>query len=154
MWQLISNIYLNYSSEVLKVFQFIAAIIAIFVFFKLRRIEKRYLFKATWKNTSKKIATYATELLKNKNDSIEIYRLLPEIEATILSTKRIGISEIDRQIKLCEDCLNSSYQKKFKIFQSKTRVMPSQDNIWRLHGELHGLSTAIKNLQSENSWRS
>lgn len=154
MWQFILNNYQTYSADVLKVLQFIAASFSIFVFFKLRRIEKRYLFKATGRNFIQTIANFAKELIENRNAPNEIYRLLPQIEATIKSIKRMKITELEENVNICEHHLNISYKKRFKLFKTNMRILPTENAIWLLHGELHGLSTAIKDLQKENSWRS
>lgn len=153
MLQFITQLYDSYFSDLLKITQFAAAILSLFVFLKLRKIEKKYLFKSSSKIFSNKIQTLATELKNNIKNSNELYRILAEIESTLTSIDRLQISDLKPDIKKCKSHLKKSYKKYLYFFNTSERKLPIKRDIWRLHGDLHGLATSINDIKHENDWK-
>lgn len=153
MLQFIIQLYDTYFSDLVKITQFAAAILSLFVFLKLRKIEKNYLFKSSSKRFNNKIQILATGLKDNIKNSVELYRILSEIESTLASLDRLQINELKTNIKQCKFHMEKSYVKTFYFFKANERKLLVKKDIWQLYADLHGLATAINDIKNENDWK-
>lgn len=156
-WSEIGHEFLNtWLPHIVRFAQLLAASFTVIVWFKLRKIEKRYLFKAQHNTWSKQLTDLATDLRKNAqaiDEQIEhVYQKLAEAEAIVASIERAGLPELKTKVSGCNKALKEIYVYDYVIFKGHRRK-PTADEIWKINAELHGLSTAVKDFGKELNWR-
>lgn len=153
----VMEIFGEWFPDIVRLAQLIAAGFTVTVWFKLKEIERRFLFKSQHRVWSKQLTKLAIDLRKNASDidgqQADIYRNLAEAEVIVATVKRAKLAELALQIIDCNQALSKGYESRFLILKGG-RKAPSADELWKINAALHGLSTAVMTLGKELNWKS
>jgi hypothetical protein len=152
----------DYSVAIVRLIQIAGGLVSLLVWWKLRRIEKKYLFVARSKDTKNQIAQSSKlifECVKSTDfsNAQNYYHALVSSETTLKRVLKISPKEVSLEISKCDEVILRFYSKSFVPFRRGTLLPFDQqrkNDLWELQARMSSLETLINNLSKDQVWRS